>query len=261
MQNGKAPVTGSWQVDNIRFTTFHQDQLSDGEIRRWWIGAVGSEPEHFNINPPEKTVVALLAKKSEPIKYQLQLAVQNQQLRADWTIRPLPEIGSQSGIVSLGSLDDALPTIRPIAEKWLAEPQIKRIALGVTFVRPVDDDQQVFEIVREFVPAFDIGDAASTDFILQYNKPRQSTALKDKGNKDLIINCLIKWIVAQQHEIEVKVTSSGAPQGMSQSRIRMLCLRELDINTQADIDLASDFCAEDLVHVLHDMFCSVYAAK
>ena len=249
------PEAEPWLVDNLRVSTFHDGKLDDNDVRKWLSIVVGSEPDNFNINPREQSIVAVLTRKDAPVPFQLQLAVQNKQLRADWTVRPLPKADQlEVGILSLGSMDAAISNIGTTAERWLdTAPKIKRIAFGVTVARSIESAREAFRFIDESVSAFDIGNAASTDFILQYNNPRPSRELTERYKRKVIINCLVKWLIAQQHAIDVKI-AQGVQQVISPERISLLCLRELDINTQPAINLAHEFTKDILPDILHEMF-------
>lgn len=229
-QNGAEllPIS-SWHPQLLRFTAFPKAPIDNAELG-WWKNTVGSPPENVSSNAR----IELRQEEGETKLGHLVLAILP--MRIDWL---LPEELEKPETLTP---DESLNEFHAYVERWLEmAPIMQRLAFGAVIEVPMQNRPSGYRQLSPYLPFVQIDADASSDFLYQINRPRDSTS----GIQGLRINRLSKWSVS------VKV-SSVAPVIAGQQELRIVptrekyaCRLELDINSvpQSEIEFSKEAAA------------------
>jgi hypothetical protein len=227
-------ATGSpmpkWRAESLRLTIFLAAN-AEPEAEGWWNKVVGAEPENKTAKPNRGELVEAGIFEGNA----LTLAVQPG--RIDWVLSPNLSIEDNfSEIKSVGSFERAEKTFSAIMLNWLNDcPPTVRLAYGVVLLEPIENREEGYRRIAEYVPSVEIDPVRSEDFFYQINRPRSSYV-----GKGMRLNRLSKWSVASFQPIRFSI---GIPQGQpglssvsSHGGTPLLaCRAELDLSTAAGL--------------------------
>ena len=224
----------AWAVESMRLTTFHPSPLA-ARVAGVWAEVVSQEPE--NIQDNRKS-----GEYTESGSWQelsLVLNVQTKPARIDWVSTAPESFEGPSPAIPLPEKFDAFVAMMG---RWLAHdqrPPVIRLALGLSVRLGVSSHAEGYRRLSDYLP-FDIDRSASSDFLYQINRRRDSTALP--GTQ---INRLTQW--SSLHTMRAhfmisadQTTASPIQEGESYCRIN------LDLNTAPYAEVGQTIPAERL---------------
>ncbi|MGL6074334.1 MAG: hypothetical protein ACRC8S_09250 [Fimbriiglobus sp.] len=203
LATNRAPES-DWWVASLRLTVLSQPfpvALSSG----LWERIVGQAPD-------SSTHITKTGERIElgPVhEMQLTLNANPNHGRVDWELLGTVELSAQPAVTLLEAGKQFLDRMA-VFLKTDGLPLISRMALGAKLLLPVDNPEQGYSILCDYLP-FDIDRATSSDFLYQINRRRKSTTL---SHVDL--NRLMKW---------------SLPMYAGSSVSKYACELDLDINT------------------------------
>ncbi|MEK7807508.1 MAG: hypothetical protein AAB571_00430 [Chloroflexota bacterium] len=213
----RAPLS-NLQLTTLRLTTFHEAATDAASLESFYKQTVGVDPESvvkqregFQADGPFNDGRIVLASPS--------LSVPR---RIDWLYTSFDEAALSTG------LEDSLKGFKRLMAQWFQKcPLVKRLALGVIVLLPVESAEKGYQRLLDYLPSIKIDVAGSSDFLYQINRPRRSKILAD----NLEINRLSKWSVNILGHAQIGI-DGGVPQ-LQQEGETFACRIELDINTSA----------------------------
>jgi hypothetical protein len=209
-------LLSDWQVNTIRFTVFLSPSTVVSGLTIW-NKVVGEVPE-LKIENPRRSDIQLEGNYEKG-----KLVLKIEPVRIDWYYRPL-EIDFDG---TIGDFDEVLKTFIPLINKWLTSqefPQVVRIAFGAILFYKVENRENGYQQLAEYLPNVKIDINKSSDFMYQINRPR----LSQVGINGLKINRLSKWFITLVRDDIL--TSGNIREGIPLH----FCTLELDINTSPD---------------------------
>jgi hypothetical protein len=151
------------------------------------------------------------------------LAISMQVDRAD-LILSMPPQKEAPELIQIGSYDAAVRALEDLIQSWWTKhPHVVRLALAPTLVRKFEQKIDSLKYLRRWLPTVNFDPERDQDIIWQINRPRRSGI-----KKDLVINRLARWQVAELRAVEITGPRVAIP------RVAYLAQLTLDINTQAD---------------------------
>ena len=137
----------SWQVENLRLTSFPSEIPDEAIGTSWWM-------DIFNQRPDTTRVLRNISGQQEEGLFEDgKLLLTVQPTRIDWLYTISIDQGTDiEGIVTLGSLPDALGKFGEQIEKWFSSetcPDAKRLAFGALLLHPVDNLQNGYRIIKD----------------------------------------------------------------------------------------------------------------
>lgn len=200
----------------MRLTAFPAPGPRTAKAEAWWLALFGAPHEKSNRNL--KTGVAQLLGKvgdnhmlaiENPISFELR------QLASDPEQPPLdPD--------ALPFCPTVLPAFQDLALRWFAlddSPPLRRLAFGVTLLRPVESIQKGYEALDGFLPDVKVS-PDSSDFVYQINRRRPSKVIGG-----LPLNRISKWTVQETQDLVF-----SADGHMLRRPGKFACRVELDMN-------------------------------
>jgi hypothetical protein len=208
-------IAMAWEVETARATVFAPDVASLGLPS--WQSITGASPL--------QTVTRADGIEQQSGMYgRYQLAISKQRSRADLVIGPAPRIGMSAGPISMGNLNDTMPTFKSISLKWMSPQQdVQRLALGAILWKSASSSRAALEQLVRLIPSFKLNtNDGIMDFALQINRPRESTAIPG-----IRINRVAIWQNATIHVIAINPAGEAPPPTPPFHRAQVT----LDINT------------------------------
>lgn len=206
-----------WEVEQLRATTF---SIPDPQFR-----VSGSSWEHVvGTRPDEERFIHTDAREEIVGKIEgMSLISVCRPGRVDWTLQ---REGPIQGFPVIGSLDGSVHTFGNVVYRWLDVcPQLTRLALGATLVKPASDLQQGYQELMKSLPDLNLDLSNTSDFLYQINRFRESQIAE--GTR---VNRLTKWSVMESGTIGISLGPGGGAILPPSSR-QFACRLELDINT------------------------------
>lgn len=187
----------------------------------WWRDLVGELPETKNTQPRTGEQV-------ETGHYgDGNLVLNTHAIRIDWRYRVDELAFETSRIPTLGNFQQAVDKFRDLMNRWLGmndTPSFVRLAFGVDLIHPVDRSEEVYSVLKKYLP-FDVDLKNASDFLYQINRRRDANV----DIPSLSINRLSKW-----SGLKMELTIL---QPIQQSPTKLFAARlELDINTADDFE-------------------------
>lgn len=219
-----APSRPTWEVESLRLTAFLIDPVAE---QKWWAELLGGEPERSVTDRRAQTQ----QDQGSFANNRLTLLVRGN--RVDWVLSPKEDQEpSDAGIVSIGLRSESLGAFVDAMRRWvLLSGPVKRLALGMILLQPVEDRTRGYRELARFLPAIQLDAERSSDFSYQINRRRRSTT----GVPSLEINRLSKWSVALFSYGTVSVGATAAPDFIRSRTVSALRL-ELDVNTAQEFE-------------------------
>ena len=215
----------NWQAENLRLTTFHRASSINLQSPDWWQRVTSSEPDQQISRPRD----ALVQQSGRFAGHQLMANARPD--RVDWILHSVPDPTSSSLSTEpiLGPMSQAFGSFQTVYDAWLKKSEpIIRLAFGAVLLQNVANLRMAYEKLDILLPAVDLKDVYTPDFLYQINRPEESTVVNG-----LRINKISKWSVAQSGSIAIAL-GSGGPIDVSMSPVGIACRLELDINTAAE---------------------------
>lgn len=216
------PGQGSWNVELIRLTAFHQLGTQNDD-HGWWEKLVGTQPDSKTTKPREGgyEIVGqygggLLVHKADSVRF-------------DWHLgAAMPTDLPPAAFPIVGPLPEVLKAFSPVALKWLEDaPELHRLAFGAVLTHPADSHESSYEVLGRHLPAVKIDPQDSRDFLYQINRPRNLVAFGG-----LKVNRLSKWLAIKFRPF---IMTGSKMTAMAKNELYAVRL-ELDINTDAERD-------------------------
>ena len=238
-QNVSPHGGAGWQAETWRLTAFLTPGEQVGEPQ-WWTELAGESPESRNSSPRQGTL-----HEQGPYKGGI-LSVSLRPGRVDLVISATPRDEASMGedMPSLGLLSDSIETFRHLAVNWLAQaPSTNRLAVGNVLMRPVEDRNEAYQLVAQYVPGLRLDSENISDLIYRINRSRNS-----KVRPDLLINRVSSWsaIVGEVMTFEIPTA-----QTVQRRQLFVAARVELDINTAPETSTELD--RADLHDLLDEM--------
>ena len=215
--DGSYQGSGSWEVEQLRATTFSIPVPQFRVGGSLWESVAGTRPEEerFIHTDGREEIVGKIEGMS--------LTSVSRPGRVDWMLQT---DGPRQGFPVIGPLDDSVKIFRNVVYKWLDTcPPLVRLALGATLVKPTPGLQQGYNELMQSLPDLQLNLSHASDFLYQINRFRESQVAE--GTR---INRLTKWSVMESGVIEVSLGPEGGAILPPSSR-QFACRLELDINT------------------------------
>ncbi len=215
-----------WFVEQLRLTVFPTQDLREPDPN-WWTKVVGQSPDTKTIQKG-----AALREGGAIRDGYCNLSLEIQISRIDWLMTPIIKADAPvSGFPVFDRVGGALKVFRDLLEPWLkVPPAMRRLALGTVLVSPVENKVDGYKKIARFLPAVKLDPENSTDFTYSINRPRRSSNLRE-----LTINRLCRWSVAQLKGIQVQIEAPGTRMAVVDTGGDWSALRaELDVNTAAE---------------------------
>jgi hypothetical protein len=214
----RIPDTATWQAESLRLTAFIAPHEKVAEPN-WWAEVMGAEPD----NKTSKPKVGEYGQSGECGAGRLTLNVQPGRVDWVWSSVVDPERWAEA-IPTIGPWGETLERFHQLMNRWLPiAPPVQRLALGTSFVIPVETLQEGYRRLSRFLP-FRLDAENSSDFLYRINRPRES-----KAKPGLKLNRLSTWGVVGWLKMMVSVGQavSSPPQNLA-------CRVETDINTAVE---------------------------
>lgn len=216
------PAVSAWRTQIMRVTAFLQYN-DRGREETWWQTALQEDAEARVQRPKE----GVFEDEGPYEGGRLKLAIRPGRADWIWFLSPLSFDPRSNEIPSLGTFDEAWGKCQQIIRAWMsARPVFTRLALGVILDQQVADRAAGYALLQEYLPKVDL-DPASSDFIYQINRPKESKTLS--GYR---INRLSKWAALQASFVEVAVDPAQL-QRKDMSVIRL----DMDVNSYFDANI------------------------
>lgn len=218
----------SWQVEQLRVTTFHVNGVGDLDPLQMWKKVIGNAPEQVNTRPKDRIIQA-----HGPFDGK-QLTLVTRPGRIDWNLRELMGLPDESmqDLPTIGTLPAVLDSFGKVADQWLNIcPDVIRLAFGAHLLKAVADRASASRELSPFLPNVKLT-PDSQDFLYQINRPRAA-----QSAPNLNINRLTKWSVMQSGTLSIGNLQMSGPI-VATRRSQLACRLELDINTQAESTVA-----------------------
>jgi hypothetical protein len=210
-----------WLAQSLRFTGFLLPNVAPSPIPSWEqiVGAVpessvsrsgiGLQQEEGPFGPGRLGLVRLPG-------------------RIDWLLNAAAQPDVET-IQSLGNLEEALGTLRPILLKWFeTSPEVSRVALGAILLQPVESVPEGYRRLAKYLEhTIHLDPEGSSDFGYSINRPRASKT----ASMEMMLNRLSKWSVSANQTVQINVGEKTAPATMVQ--LQYSCRLELDLSTPA----------------------------
>jgi hypothetical protein len=206
-----------WSVRSVRFTGF---LMPDAVVPANVFSDIAGEPENSVVQKAKGISADMGHFRDAAATFQTQPG------RFDWLFAAPDDPTTAPSV--LGEYPSSLQPFVDVLSKWAsgdAFPAVKRVALGVVLVDPVNTRDEGLEKLRRFIDAVPTGPNA--DFLYQVNRYRVSRVIDS-----LNINRLAKWSVSQMQLFEVaigpQVNASRVGQAITFANL------DLDISTSAE---------------------------
>jgi hypothetical protein len=191
----------------------------------------GTQPENSTAKPNRGELV------EAGIFQGVNLTLSVQPGRIDWVVSPnLSQEDEPSGLKTLGEFGTVAKDFLSTVSNWLNScPASVRLAYGVVLLDPVENRENGYLRISEFIPAVKVDPLGSEDLFYQINRPRES-----KTVKGLRLNRLSRWSVASFQPLRLVL---GIPQNQPAQPLvyhhldapLMSCRAEFDLSTAAGI--------------------------
>jgi hypothetical protein len=215
-----------WQTETLRLTAFPSPSARIVNPT-WWADIVGEPPES-KISRPKEGIY-----QEEGPFAQGKLVVSVQPTRVDWLFTSIIDPKREDmNVPIIGTFSEALDRFFSLMLRWFEFdtcPPVQRLAFGAILLQSVEDRQDGYRRIAEYLPSIRLDPDGSSDFAYQINRPRNSTS----GITGLRINRLSKWSVASWRSTQISL-GSAAPMGYFLGPEYFACRLELDINTSQD---------------------------
>ena len=219
-----APVGASWEVEQLRITTFHAAEFDITNLTGQWEQVFRNPPEQQTTRPREgATEIAGIIEGQ-------QVVVTSQHRRVNVLVLPGPEPLTEAtqGLPTLGIFTDAVEPFTKTAALWLTNSQpITRLAFGAVLVHRVSDMQSGQEQLSRYLQLQPSRLNDSLDFLYQINRRRAS-----RVDETISINRLTKWSIMRGGGVALEIGPNEIRRLASDSVIA--CRLELDMNTPAE---------------------------
>ena len=217
-----------WQVEHLRLTAF-PDSTMKIPVINWWEKLTGQQPESRTFRPKSDELLEEGAFETGV------LALHIQPFRIDWRLtRANPKGIPDEEIPMIGEFPMVLESFLNLMQKWLQDesPQLGRLAFGAVLFLPVENHQAGYERLSAYLPNIKLDSEASSDFLYQINRPRNSNI----DIPGLRVNRLSKWSIFSfvRTLMESNIRTSRSEQLSHPGAFA--CRLELDINTTADFN-------------------------
>ena len=174
-----------WHAELLRMTAF-PTPTAKAARPEWWQELTGETPRQVTSEPRKGGAQV------EGTFADGRLLLTANPMRIDLAYLVTPNVTPFERERTLGSYARAESVFANVASKWLgleSRPPIQRLAYGVVVVAPVDSHEEGYQALQTFLPAVRL-DPASSDFLYQINRTRQSAIVEG-----LTVNRLSKWLV------------------------------------------------------------------
>jgi hypothetical protein len=237
----------SWQVANIRVTSFLSPDASTEGFDSWWQAATNTPPENTSSNHQGQEKIA------EGPYADGWLKVRFQPARIDWNFDSPPNKQlSEEGRETLGSYQTAIDVFYPLMKKWMnldTYPSMQRLAFGIELIEPTNSRETGYERLKDYLSSVVAIDAEnSSDFSYKINRPRPSSVISEFKVNRLSIwstqrleSTLFSMPLGQQQQ------SRSVGKGPTHFYVRLA----LDINTDQSYD--GQFDAEHSILALDEL--------
>lgn len=201
-----------WRFGDLRLTAFPSlvrtaQQTSDG---KGWEDLLGKKPEVSQRSGDE-------VEESGPLTAGATLNYQRSPRVIQWMLSRPPDAGAAATLL----MDpEVLVPFRELMCRWLADgPPLLRLAFGAALYLPVNDRQEAYRRLEEYLHLGLKYSDEEGDFVYQYNRRRPSRAVPE-----VKVNRLSKWTWVPLGEVR-------AEDGVLVFPEESACLLEVDVNT------------------------------
>ena len=216
-----ANVFAGWQVENLRLTLFHAEREPEQGL---WQDSRKAQPESIEVKPRER----LLVEQGTVVDNMLVLVSSTGRL--DWRLQPslLPTNEIREGPRMLAQTDNAWSVFSEALQVSIRRHrQVHRLALGAVLSQTVDDLDEGFAILSNYLPRLKLKTHGDRDFMYRINRQRSSSS-----SRHVIINRLASWSVETETAASIQLPAHEKPRVLATP---YLCVRlVMDINTAPD---------------------------
>ncbi len=214
-----------WEVETLRLTAFVNEEIRPENIT-WWNSLFGEEADSTESRPKQGI------RSDEGIFEGGNLKFTSQPSRIDWLYSWKPEEDSE-GLPIIGQFDDYYQKFSLKMIEWLAmSPPIVRLAFGTVLLKPVENREEGYKELSNFLPDIKIDAEGSRDFLYQINRPRISKIVAENNIK---VNRLSKWSVIRLHRLHITISGDKSRNIAIPDSGDSACRLELDISTDENI--------------------------
>jgi hypothetical protein len=215
------PSPDVWQAQNLRLIAFPREAQFAVQ-QNWWQELTGAEPENILEKRQKQEREESGAFQGALLNLSFDL------LRIQWTVSPrldpenLPR-GQMPPV--LGSFMEKQAWFRGLMEQWLPRcPLIYRLAFTASLLQSVPDHPAGYRMLDRYLRWVEI-DTHSSEFLYRINRRANSAVVQGMS-----INRLSTWLVGK-FAVLVQVVEGGHPEQQIDSKEKLACAVELDINT------------------------------
>ncbi|MBW2060562.1 MAG: hypothetical protein JRI95_03245 [Deltaproteobacteria bacterium] len=229
-----------WQIESLRVTVFHVSMV-ERELTVW-DELIKESPETRTSYPKQGF------HRDEGAFENGKLIVETHPNRIDWLYAADTD-KIEEGLPIIGLFPGAAENFCKLMHQWLKIcPPIKRLAFGAILLQRVEDREEGYRQISEYLPTVDVDldPIGPSDFLYQINRPR----LSKSWSENLQINRLSTWSVSSIWRQGLNVEfSNREPVTPTHPRDTIsACRLALDVNT------SQEFSGELPKNVLSDLF-------
>ena len=176
----------NWQAESLRLTTFHRASSINLQSPDWWQRVTSDEPDQVISRPRD----ALVQQSGRFAGHQLMANARPD--RVDWILHAVPNPTSGPLLTEpiLGPMLQAIGSLKVVHDEWLkkCEPII-RLAFGAVLLQSVGDLNTAYKKMDVLLPAVNLKNVHTPDFLYQINRPTTSTVIQvfdNQQNKQMV---------------------------------------------------------------------------
>ncbi len=231
----------NWEAETLRLTAFVNEPIRPESIT-WWNSLFGEEADSTESRPKQGV------RKDEGVFDGGNLKLTSQPNRIEWLYSWKPEEDSE-GLPTIGQLDEYYQKFSLKMIAWLAmSVPIYRLAFGAVLLKPVENREEGYKEISNFLPDIKIDVEGSRDFLYQINRPRISKVVAENNIK---VNRLSKWSVIRLHRLHITIGGDQSRNMAIPSSGDSACRLELDIST--DQNISNDLPYEKLADIFSEL--------